>query len=149
MFTKNPGEWLPPIYKNLLWRLELIVKDPPIAKLDADALWSESRGGGKIAEKQGNTSRRLHEALKDHCCFTEKQHPSGKIILEKKPFTDVIVCLHPDVYHDALITIGASFIHRLNSAMDNGMKPCLSGLRPFHWMSKLKAATVNASRAKT
>lgn len=48
-----------------------------------------------------------------------------------------------------ILTIGASFIHRLNSAMDNGMKPCLSGLRPFHWMSKLKAATVNASRAKT
>lgn len=116
MFTKNPGEWLPPIYKNLLWRLELIVKDPPIAKLDADALWSESRGGGKIAEKQGNTSRRLHEALKDHCCFTEKQHPSGKIILEKKPFTDVIVCLHPDVYHDALIEPGQA---RLNAFLHN------------------------------
>ena len=37
--------------------------------------------------------------------------------------------------NDALreyLTIGASLIHRLNSAMDSGMKPSGSGFKPCH-----------------
>lgn len=109
------GEWLSPIYQNLLWRLELVTKEPSI-DLNADMLWSESLGGGKINEKQGNTSRRLFEALRDHYRLIDQQHQSGKMELKKSIFTDVVVCLPSRVYHTALIEQGQA---RLNACLHN------------------------------
>lgn len=112
--ARHSNEWLPSPYKNLLWRLELIVETPPIANLDADALWSIEVGGGKIIEKLGKTQRRLRQALTDHCHWTNRQDPdSGKLIKKQSTFTDVIVCLHPDVYHDALIAPEQTHINAL------------------------------------
>ncbi|HPE70642.1 MAG TPA: hypothetical protein PK018_00500 [Candidatus Competibacter sp.] len=108
------SEWLPSIYKNLIWRLELVVETPSITNLDADAFWSKDMGGGTITEKHGNTQRRLRQALTDHCHWINRQHPqSRKLVKEKVTFTDVIVCTHPDVYHNALITHEQTHINAL------------------------------------
>ncbi|MFZ1643334.1 MAG: hypothetical protein WAV07_18260 [Candidatus Contendobacter sp.] len=109
------GEWLTPLYKNLLWRLELIVKDPPIEKLDADALWSKSTGGGTITEKHGKTQGRLQQALMNHCHWKSQKDSCGKRFQEMKTFTDVILCLPHHVYQDAVIHEQG----RLNDLLDN------------------------------
>lgn len=112
--SRHSDEWLPAIYKNLFWRLELTVETPPIANLDADAFWSKDAGGGTVTEKHGKTQRRLRQALTDHCHWTNQQNPqSGKLIKEKRTFTDVIVCLHPDVYNNALLAHEQTHINAL------------------------------------
>jgi hypothetical protein len=112
--SRHSNQWLPSPYANLLWRLELIVETPPIANLDADAFWSKDAGGGIVTEKHGKTQRRLRQALTDHCHWTNRQDSqSGKLIKEERTFTDVIACLHPDVYNKALITHEQTHINAL------------------------------------
>lgn len=112
--SRYSNEWLPSPYRNLCWRLELIVETPPIANLDADAFWSMEAGGGEITEKLGKTQRRLRQALADHCHWTSRQDAqSGKSIKEQSTLTDVIVCLHPDVYYNALIAPEQTHINAL------------------------------------